>query len=159
MANHEAHRRDFGGDEEEQIREIPEQDKTKVTFGFPILDSTRDTPMQNIPPSTLPHFHGMSSEDPDSFLFEFDILCRSYNYVRDAQKLKLFPATLKDPALRWFMGLGEHNIRTWEEMRSAFLNKYQEHCRTRDSQNDIFRMQQQEDESLEDYVERFIYNL
>jgi len=52
--------------------------------------------MKNIPPSALPHFHGMSTEDPYSFLFEFDILFRSYNYVNDAQKLKLFPATLKD---------------------------------------------------------------
>jgi hypothetical protein len=115
--------------------------------------------MKNIPPSTLPHFHGMSSKDLDSFLFEFDILRRSYNYVRDAQKIKLFPITLKDSALRWFMGLGEHTIRTWEEMRSAFLKKYQEYCRTRDTQNDIFRMHQQEDESLEDYVKRFVYNL
>ena len=115
--------------------------------------------MKNMPPLALPHFHGMSSEDPDSFLFEFDILCRSYNYILDAQKLKLFPATLKESALRWFMGLGEHTIRTWEEMKSAFLKKYQEYCRTRDSRNDIFRMQQQEDESLEDYVERFVYNL
>ena len=100
--------------------------------------------MKNIPPSpsALPHFHGTSSEDPDSFLFEFDILCRSYNYILDAQKLKLFHATLKDSALRWFMGLGEHTIRTWEEMRTAFLKKYQEYYRTRDSQNDIFRMQQ-----------------
>lgn len=40
--------------------------------------------MKNIPPSTLPHFHGMSSKDLDSFLFEFDILC-SYNYILDAQ--------------------------------------------------------------------------
>ena len=47
--------------------------------------------MKNIPPSTLPHFHGMTSKEPDSFLYEFDILCHSYNYVRDAQKLKLFP--------------------------------------------------------------------
>ena len=114
--------------------------------------------MKDIPPLALPHFHGMTSEDPDS-LFEFDILCRSYNYVRDAQKLKLFPATLKDSTLRWFMGLGEHTIRTWEEMRTSFLKRYQEYCRTRDSRNDIFRMKQQEDESLEDYVERFIYNL
>ena len=100
MANHEAHRRDFGGDEEEQIREIPEQDKTKVTFGFPILYLTRDISMKNIPPSTLPHFHGMTSEDPDSFLFKFDILCHSYNYIIDAQQLKLFPTILKHTSLR-----------------------------------------------------------
>lgn len=84
----------------------------------------------------------MTSEDPDSFLFEFDILCRSYNYIGDAHKLKLFPTTLKDLALRWFMGLGEHSIRTWDEMKLAFLKKYQEYCRSKDSRNDIFRMQQ-----------------
>jgi hypothetical protein len=79
--------------------------KTK-TFGFPILDIIRDVAMKNILFSSLPHFHGMSTEDLESFLFEFDILCRSYNYTDNAQKLKLFPATLKDSELRWFMSLG-----------------------------------------------------
>ena len=101
----------------------------------------------------------MTSEDPDSFLFEFDILCHGYNYIRDSQKLRLFPATLKDSTLRWFMGLGEHTIRSWDDMRIAFLKKYQEYCKTRDSHNDIFRMQQKKDRNLEDYVERFAYNL
>jgi hypothetical protein len=53
-------------------------------FGFPILDITRDVAMKNIPLSSLPHFHGMSTEDLDSFLFEFDLLCRSYNYTDSA---------------------------------------------------------------------------
>ena len=66
--------------------------------------------MNNIPPSPLPHFHGKFHEDPDSFLFEFDILCRSYDYSTDAQKLRLFPFTLKDSTLRWFMGLGGNTI-------------------------------------------------
>jgi hypothetical protein len=160
IVDHEAHRRAFGGDEEEgQRQEIPEQDQIEVTFGFPILDLTRDIPMKSIPPSALPHFHGMTSEEPDSFLFEFDILCCSYNYIRDAKKLKLFPATLNDLALRWFMGLWEPTIRSWDDMRIAFLKKYQEYCKTRHYHNDISRMQQQEYESLEDYVERFAYNL
>ena len=115
--------------------------------------------MKNIPPLALPHFHIMDSKDLDSFLFEFHILCHSYNYIRDAQKLKLFPAALKDLAFRWFMGLGKHTIRSWDDMRIAFLKKYQEYCRTRDSHNNVFRMQQQEDKSLEDYVERFACNL
>jgi len=63
----------------------------------------------------------MLAEDLDAFLFEFDILCRSYNYVNDAQKLKLLPTALKDVALRWFMGLGEYTIRTWDEIKSYFL--------------------------------------
>jgi hypothetical protein len=70
--------------------------------------------MKNIPHSTLPNFHGLSKEYLDTFLFEFEILCRSYDYVSDAQKLNLFPATLKDVALRWFMGLGRDNICTWD---------------------------------------------
>ena len=57
------------------------------------------------------------------------------------------------------MGLGEHTIRYWDDMKNSFLNKCQEYCKTRYYRNDIFRMQQQEDESLEDYVERFSYNL
>jgi hypothetical protein len=70
--------------------------------------------MKNIPLSALPTFYGKSSEDPCTFLFEFDIFCRSYNYLQVAQKLKLFPTTLKDFSLRWFMGLRESSIRYWE---------------------------------------------
>jgi hypothetical protein len=128
------------------------------TFGFPILDIAKDIAMNNIPLSSLPHFQGMSTEDLNSFLFEFDILCRSYNYIDNAQKLKLFPATLKDSALRWFMSLGEHTSLSWDGMKETFLQKYQDYCRPRDARNDIFKMQQSEEESLEDYLEKFLYN-
>jgi hypothetical protein len=76
--------------------------------------------MKNIPRSALPNFHGLSKEDLDTFLFESDVLCRSYNYVADAHKLKLFPATLKSVVLRWFMGLGKENIRSWDQMTKKF---------------------------------------
>ena len=69
--------------------------------------------MKNIYPYVLPYFLGMPTEDPDSFLFEFAILCQSYNYVNDAKKLIFFSTTLKDSTLRWFMGLGEYTIRSW----------------------------------------------
>ena len=117
-------------DEEE---EEEEENQTEFTFGFPILDTTKDVNMKNIPPSSLLNFYGKSNEDMDTFLFEFDILCRSYNYLQDAHKLKLFPATLKDSALRWFIDLGEYSIKTWEDMKTAFLWKYQEYCKPIDS--------------------------
>jgi hypothetical protein len=141
--------------EEQAENELP----PKTTFGFPILDLVQNVSMKNIPLSALPTFHGKNSEDPDVFLFEFDILCKSYNYLQDAHKLKLFPATLKDSALRWFMSLGEYSIRSWEDMKAKFLKKYQDYCRTKDSRNDIFKMQQQDEESLEDFLERFTYTL
>jgi hypothetical protein len=90
---------------QEEGEEVGNQNET--TFGFH-------------PPST-PTFYGKINEYPNTFLFEFDILCRSYNYLQDAKKLKLFLATLKDSALRWFMGLGESNIRYWEGMKDYFL--------------------------------------
>jgi hypothetical protein len=77
--------------------------------------------------------------------------------VQDAQKLKLFPGTLKDSALRWFMGLGESGIRSWKAMKDIFLKKYQDYCKNKESRNDIFKVQQLEDETLEYYMERFGY--
>ena len=56
----------------------------KSTFVFQIVDPDTVAQIKNTPPSALPHFHGKFHEDPDSFLFEFDILCRSYDYSTDA---------------------------------------------------------------------------
>jgi hypothetical protein len=41
--------------------------QTETTFGFPILDTTQNVNMKNIPFSALPTFYGKSSEDPDTF--------------------------------------------------------------------------------------------
>jgi hypothetical protein len=157
-----------GDNEEEFNREEPQNNEDQVndentisTLVFPITNiPTRGiATMKNIPLSSLPNFHGLSTEDPDEFLFEFDILCRSYDYTTTAQKLKLFPATLKGNALRWFMSLGGENISTWVQMRQLFLNKYQDYCRTRERREELFKMSQKEDETLEDFVERLQYNL
>ena len=50
------------------------------TFEFPIKDLGGVTQMHIIPPSSLPNFNGLTNEDPDTFLFEFEILCRGYDY-------------------------------------------------------------------------------
>ena len=57
------------------------------------------------------------------------------------------------------MGLGEHTMTNWDDMRNIFLKKYQAYCKTKDSKDDIFKMSQQEDEILEEYLEKFLYNL
>ena len=96
--------------------------------------------MKNISPLVLPRFHGRAAEDPDEFLFEFDILYHSYDYITDAQKLKLFPATLKDNALHWFMSLGGGTVTNWDWMKQVFLEKYQEYCNTKDKREELFKM-------------------
>ena len=80
--------------------------------------------MKNIPLSALPNFHGLASEGPNEFLFEFDILCKSYDYISDTQKLKAFPSTLKGKALQWFMSLGHDSIINWSQMKQSLLTKY-----------------------------------
>ena len=115
--------------------------------------------MKNIPPSSLPTFYGKNNEYPEKNLFEFHILYRCYNYIKDSHILKLFLTTLKDSSLRWFMGLGESSIMTLEDMKTTFLRKYQEYCKPRDSWNDIFKIQQLKDERLEDSLEIIIYIL
>jgi hypothetical protein len=151
MDDQEDHNNVRHGEEEETGHQ------TETTFGFSILDTTPNVNMKNIPLLALPTFYGKNNEDPDTFLFEFDILCRSYNYVQDAHKLKFFPATLKDSALRCFMGLEESNIRSWESMKDIFLKKYHDYCKTKESHNDIFKVQRLEDKTLEEYMERFGY--
>ena len=40
------------------------------------MDPDIQVQMKNIPPLALSHFYDKVHEDPNSFLFEFDILCR-----------------------------------------------------------------------------------
>ena len=117
------------------------------------------TTMKNISPSILLNFYGLRSEDPETFLFEFEVLCRTYDYLEDSQKLKLFPSTLKGAALKWFMGLVTQYIRTWNDMKKEFLDRYLDYCMPTNHKDEVFKMMQREDENLEDLIERFNYNL
>eukprot|EP00253_Pinus_taeda_P014007 PITA_14007 len=129
------------------------------TLQYPIVDSATNARMKGIPLQHIPTFHGLTSEDPDAFLFEFDVLCKGYDYTTDPQKLKLFPSTLKGAALRWFMGLGGGVINNFEQMKESFLKKYQDYCRSRELKDEIFQMIARPNETLEEYVEHFQYNL
>ena len=109
-------------------------------FGFPILDEDITTIMKNISPPILPNLHGLRSEDPKTFLFVFEVLCRSYDYLLHSWKLKLFPATFEDTTLKWFMGLGVPSIRTWEEMKTTLLEKYKDYCIPHNLKDKVFKM-------------------
>ena len=64
-----------------------------------MVDPIANAPMKEITLQNLPTFHGLISEDPHTFLFEFDVLCRGYDYITEPTKLKLFPSTLKGESL------------------------------------------------------------
>ena len=109
--------------------------------------------MKAIPLQSIPTFHGMITKDPDAFLFAFGVLCRGYDYTTNPQKLKLFPSTLKGAALRWFMGPGGQTINSLDEMKTSFLKRYQDFCKTRELKDDIFKVTAKENETIEEYVE------
>ena len=74
-------------DEDDENEEDP--------FGFPIQEIDVNGHMKSIPPYVLPNFKGMRSEDPETFLFEFEIICRSYGYSLHMQKLNLFSGNIE----------------------------------------------------------------
>lgn len=88
---------------------------------MPALPIGTDAPIKKISPLILPNFRGLSTEDTDQFLFEFKILCKTYDYELDNQKMKHFPSTLKDNAMRWFMDLFPNCITSWEKWNRFFL--------------------------------------
>ena len=92
-------------------------EETIATLQFPIINPIGQAPMKNISPLLLQHFHEKAIEDPDEFIFEFNILCCTYDYTSIEKKLNLFPATLKDNALQLFMHLGGETVTTWEQMK------------------------------------------
>jgi len=44
-------------------------------------------------------------------------------------------------------------------MKTSFLKRYQDFCKTRELKDEIFKMTTKDNETLEEYVERFNYNL
>jgi len=84
--------------EEEEEEPIPTEpmaknqndrgNRERVEGAFPIKETNGDTKMKNISPSALPHFHGLTTEDPDTFLFEFVVIYQTYDYIDDEKKVK-----------------------------------------------------------------------
>ena len=111
--------------------------------------------MKNISPSVLPNFHGSRNEDPEEFLYEFEVVCRTYDYLEDAQKLKLFPSTLKGAALKWFMGLLTQSISTWNDMKQTFLDRYLDYCMPTNHKDEVFKMVQKKMKFWRIYLKDF----
>ena len=107
--------------------------KNKKNDVFPINETNGEATMNNIGPSSLPQFHGLSSKDIDTFMLKFSFVCRTYDYASDDQKTKLLPSTLKDVALRQFMVMPRGSITTLPEMRKAFNKNHRDYCRSKEA--------------------------
>jgi len=65
---------------------------------------------------------------------------------------------LKGASLKWFMGLVTQSIRTWNDMKQAFLDRYLDCCMPTNHKDEVFKLIQKKDENLEDLLEWFNYN-
>jgi hypothetical protein len=52
-------------------------EEQQMVFQFPIQESNKELRMKNINPFVLSRLHGLTIEDPENFLFEFELYCRT----------------------------------------------------------------------------------
>ena len=57
-----------------------DDDNEEDPLGFTIQDTDINVHMKKTHPSFPSNFYGMRLEDPEMFLFEFEIIFRSYGY-------------------------------------------------------------------------------
>ncbi|KAM0986244.1 hypothetical protein ACFX2C_013437 [Malus domestica] len=75
----------------------------------------------------IPKFQGMSMENPNKHLKEFEVVCSSMTPVNvdgSILKIKAFPFSLLEKAKDWLYELAFGTVTSWESMKWAFLEKF-----------------------------------
>ncbi|CAN6546972.1 unnamed protein product [Malus baccata var. baccata] len=106
----------------------------------------------------IPKYHGLSMEDPNKHLKEFEVVCSSMTPVNvdgSILKMKAFPFSLMDKAKDWLYELAPETVTSWESMKRAFLEKFFPTSRIILLRKKISGIQQDEGESFPTYYERF----
>ncbi|CAN6579327.1 unnamed protein product [Malus baccata var. baccata] len=103
-------------------------------------------------------YHGLSMEDPNKHLKEFEVVCSSMTPVNvdgSILKMKAFPFSLLEKAKDWLYELAPGTVTSWESMKRAFLEKFFPTSRVILLRKRISGIQQEEGESFPTYYERF----
>ncbi|KAM1482478.1 hypothetical protein COP2_035516 [Malus domestica] len=106
----------------------------------------------------IPKYHGLSMEDPNKHLKEFEVVCSSMTPINvngSILKMKAFPFSLLEKAKDWLYELAPGTITSWESMKRAFLEKFFPTSRVILLRKRISGIQQDEGESFPTYYERF----
>ncbi|CAN6677785.1 unnamed protein product [Malus baccata var. baccata] len=106
----------------------------------------------------IPKYHGLSMEDPNKHLKEFEVVCSSMTPVNvdgNILKMKAFPFSLMDKAKDWLYELAPSTVTSWESMKRAYLEKFFPTSRIILLRKKISGIQQEEGESFPTYYERF----
>ncbi|KAM2575137.1 hypothetical protein TB2_006985 [Malus domestica] len=106
----------------------------------------------------IPKYHGLSMEDPNKHLKEFEVVCSSMTPINvdgSILKMKAFPFSLLEKAKDWLYELAPGTVTSWESMKRAFLDKFFPTSRVILLRKRISGIQQEEGESFPTYYERF----
>ncbi|KAM2922701.1 hypothetical protein COP2_039024 [Malus domestica] len=106
----------------------------------------------------IPKYHGLSMEDPNKHLKEFEVVCSSMtpvNVDESILKMKAFPFSLLEKAKDWLYELAPRTVTLCESMKRAFLEKFFPTSRVILLRKRISGIQQDEGESFPTYYERF----
>ncbi|KAM1024691.1 hypothetical protein ACFX2C_037946 [Malus domestica] len=106
----------------------------------------------------IPKYHGLSMEDLNKHLKEFEVVCLSMTPINvdgNILKMKAFPFSHMDKANDWLYELAPGTITYWESMKKAFLEKFFPTSRVILLRKKISGIQQSQGESFPAYYERF----
>lgn len=108
--------------------------------------------------SMLPHFYGLSNEDPLAFIRDFYSIVEQLplnglneNHLR----MGCFPHTLKDRAKAWLVSLPPNSLNTWDEVCDKFMEKFYSHQKTTSLRQQIFNFVQLDEKAFHESWERF----
>ncbi|MCO5600240.1 hypothetical protein L7F22_054350 [Adiantum nelumboides] len=102
-------------------------------------------------------FSGKSKEDPDCHVAQFETRwqARGFAGVYDAQaKMRQFEATFEGKAVQWFSNFDVAHFSDYEELKTAFLNRF----RVEKTANDVLtklKEVRQKKMFVEDYAQKF----
>ncbi|KAM2008513.1 hypothetical protein ACFX16_003392 [Malus domestica] len=122
------------------------------------LDKTAKFELKSSLLHHIPKYHGLSMEDPNKHLKEFEVVCSSMtpvNVDESILKMKAFPFSLLEKAKDWLYELAPGTVTSWESMKRAFLEKFFPTSRVILLRKRISGIQQDESESFPTYYERF----
>ncbi|KAK9697962.1 hypothetical protein RND81_08G073200 [Saponaria officinalis] len=134
----------------------PDVTATPLSIVFPTLEKPLKLNSGFL--SLLPKFYGRSNELPNMHLIAFDLTCSSMEcegVKSDDIKLRAFPFSLEGTAKEWLFYLPSGSITSWDELKIAFLEKFQPASRVASIRKEISGIKQGRDESLCEYWERF----
>ncbi|CAN6567546.1 unnamed protein product [Malus baccata var. baccata] len=106
----------------------------------------------------IPKYPGLSMEDPNKHLKEFEVVCLSMTPINvdgNILMMKVFPFSLVEKAEDWLYELAPGTVTYWESMKKAFLEKFFPTSRVILLRKKISGIQQSQGKSFPAYYERF----